>query len=147
MRMYNLTINNNNYEVLVKSVSLESANVEVNGEEHNITINEIKNIASPALMPQGAELKAIPTQSKAVYRKTPTPAKASGKSVSAPIPGQIKALFVKEGDSVKVGQKVLVMEAMKMENTINSDFDGVVKKVLIGDGDTVSQDQELILID
>ena len=67
--------------------------------------------------------------------------------VIAPMPGQIKAILVKEGDRVKAGQKLLVMEAMKLENKIPCPKDGVVKHILVRDGDIVSQGQELVVIE
>jgi biotin carboxyl carrier protein len=62
------------------------------------------------------------------------------------MPWQIKSIFVREGDQVKAGQKLLIMEAMKLENKLPATRDGVVKKILVRDGDVVSQGQELILI-
>jgi biotin carboxyl carrier protein len=63
------------------------------------------------------------------------------------MPGQIKAIFVREGDRVTVGQKLLIMEAMKLENKINARHEGIVKKILVRDGDTVNQGQELVIIE
>jgi biotin carboxyl carrier protein len=62
------------------------------------------------------------------------------------MPGQIKAIFVREGDKVKAGQKLLIMEAMKLENKLPASQDGIVKQILVRDGDIVSQGQELIII-
>jgi biotin carboxyl carrier protein len=62
------------------------------------------------------------------------------------MPGQIKAILVREGDKVTSGQKLLIMEAMKLENKIPAIRDGVVKHILVRDGDVVSQGQELIVI-
>jgi len=62
------------------------------------------------------------------------------------MPGQIKAIFVREGDKVKAGQKLLIMEAMKLENKLPASQDGIVKQILVRDGDIVSQWQELIII-
>jgi pyruvate carboxylase subunit B len=62
------------------------------------------------------------------------------------MPGQIKAILVREGDKVKAGQKILVMEAMKLENKLPAPRDGVVKHILVRDGDIVSQGQELVTI-
>ena len=85
--------------------------------------------------------------SPSVSSSTPAPTSMpSGDGVIAPMPGQIKSIFVREGDKVTSGQKLLIMEAMKLENKLPATRDGVVKKILVRDGDIVSQGQELIII-
>lgn len=64
--------------------------------------------------------------------------------VKAPISGLIVKMKVKSGDKVKKGQELFILEAMKMENIICAEKDGVVEKVHVGDGDNVSYDQEVI---
>ncbi|MCK4838988.1 MAG: biotin/lipoyl-binding protein [Desulfobulbaceae bacterium] len=77
-----------------------------------------------------------------------SPVKATAKgSIIAPMPGQIKSIFVREGDRVTIGQKLLIMEAMKLENKIPAKSNGLVKKILVRDGDTVNQGQELVIIE
>ncbi|NIA22848.1 MAG: biotin/lipoyl-binding protein [Proteobacteria bacterium] len=66
------------------------------------------------------------------------------KLVKAFIPGNIKAIFVKEGDKVVTGQKLLILEAMKMENEILAPVDGIVKKIEVELEDRVGKDQPLI---
>ena len=75
---------------------------------------------------------------------TPTPAPAGEGVVTAPMPGKILRILVKEGDEVKTGQGLLVLEAMKMENEIPAPKDGVVKKILVKEGDTVDTGQALM---
>ncbi|AEK72913.1 putative acetyl-CoA carboxylase biotin carboxyl carrier protein subunit [Thermococcus sp. 4557] len=74
----------------------------------------------------------------------PAPAPAGEGVVTAPMPGKILRILVKEGEQVKTGQGLLVLEAMKMENEIPAPKDGVVKKILIKEGDTVDTGQALI---
>ena len=64
----------------------------------------------------------------------------------APIPGAIVDVYVQSGDEVKAGQPLFKMEAMKMENEINSRIDGVVVAVNISVGDSVNQGDELVVI-
>lgn len=143
MRKYKLTINNNTYEVVVKRVTDREATVEVNGEEQTVTINEIQRLVLPESVAAVAE--TVPPVS------VPTPAVPAATTaaggVVAPMPGQIKAILVKEGDKVTAGQKLLVMEAMKLENKIPSPKEGKVKHILVRDGDIVSQGQELVVIE
>ena len=74
-------------------------------------------------------------------------AMVSAGGIIAPMPGQIKSILVREGDRVTTGQKLLVMEAMKLENKIAAKSNGIVQKILIRDGDTVNQGQELVIIE
>ncbi|ASJ06533.1 acetyl-CoA carboxylase biotin carboxyl carrier protein subunit [Thermococcus pacificus] len=74
----------------------------------------------------------------------PTPAPAGEGVVTAPMPGKILRILVKEGEQVKTGQGLLILEAMKMENEIPAPKDGVVKKILVKEGDTVDTGQALI---
>ncbi|ASJ09428.1 pyruvate carboxylase [Thermococcus siculi] len=86
---------------------------------------------------------SAPTSAPAVPA-TPTPAAAGEGVVTAPMPGKILRILVKEGEQVKTGQGLLILEAMKMENEIPAPKDGVVKKILIKEGDTVDTGQALI---
>jgi biotin carboxyl carrier protein len=69
------------------------------------------------------------------------------KQVKAPLPGNIFKLLVKDGDVVKNGDVLLIMEAMKMENNILAEFDGVVKNLKIKEGQTVLQNDILLDIE
>ncbi len=76
----------------------------------------------------------------------PKAATVAGNTITAPLPGRVIALKVKVGDKVAAGQEVAVLEAMKMENSITSDFAGEVKQILVGEGDTVQSDAVLMII-
>ena len=104
-------------------------------------------VSKPASAPAPASVAApstpsapVPVQSPA----SPTPAPAGEGVVTAPMPGKILRILVKEGEEVKTGQGLLILEAMKMENEIPSPKDGVVKKILVKEGDTVDTGQALI---
>ena len=72
---------------------------------------------------------------------------ADGKTVNAPLPGRVIEIKVKAGETVTVGQEVMILEAMKMENSISSDFAGKVLGLLVAEGDTVQADQPLVVIE
>jgi len=146
MRKYDLTINNNTYEVIVKKVTDDEAVVEVNGQEHTVTINQIERFILPESVPKPAPKQVSSPQTVSTAAPS-APLTSADHGVIAPMPGQIKAILVREGDKVKAGQKLLIMEAMKLENKIPAARDGVVKHILVRDGDIVSQGQELIVID
>ena len=72
---------------------------------------------------------------------------ADGKAVCAPLPGRVIEIKVKAGDTVTVGQEVMILEAMKMENSISSDYAGKVLGILVEEGDTVQADQALLVVE
>ena len=143
MRKYELRINDHDYEVIIKKVTPADAHVEVNGEEHVVQIQSIMNLS----MPIQAKTAASPTASSGPSSYQPTAAKVSAGGIIAPMPGQIKSIFIREGDRVTAGQKLLIMEAMKLENKIAARTAGLVKRILVRDGDTVNQGQELVIIE
>ena len=67
--------------------------------------------------------------------------------MTAPLPGKIIALKVKVGDKVKAGQEVVILEAMKMENSITSDVAGTIKQILVQEGDNVATDAILVQVE
>ena len=71
----------------------------------------------------------------------------TGNVVTSPMPGRILSVLVKPGDKVTKGQDVVILEAMKMENSITSDYAGTVKQVLVAEGDTVAVDSQLVEIE
>ena len=142
MRKYDLTINDNSYEVVIKEVTDTHARVEVNGIEHTVTINEIASMVLPPTIPRPTPSPSKPYAATAAA----TAGSSSAGGVMAPMPGQIKAILVREGDKVSVGQKLLIMEAMKLENKIPATRNGIVQKILVRDGDIVSQGQQLVII-
>ena len=143
MRKYELKINDRDYAVTIKSISPKNIHVEVNGEEHIVEVQSIKNLALPA---QQTDTSAPGPKLSTGSPVAPRPAISQG-GIIAPMPGQIKSIFVREGDKVTVGQKLLIMEAMKLENKIAAKTNGIVKKILVRDGDTVNQGQELVIIE
>ena len=68
-------------------------------------------------------------------------------SLSSPMPGRIVKLLVKLGESIKKGQDLLVVEAMKMENKVSSPFEGTVKEIFFSEGDQIEANVPLMEID
>ena len=87
------------------------------------------------------------SQAKKEEETVDTNAPITGKTVKTPMPGNIFKILVKPGDKVAKGQNVIVLEAMKMENNIASDYAGTVKRVLVKEGQTVAGDAILVEID
>ncbi len=89
----------------------------------------------------------VPAATPAPAPAAPTPVPAGEGVVTAPMPGKILRILVKEGESIKTGQGLLVLEAMKMENEIPAPKDGVIKKIHVKEGDTVNTGDPLMEIE
>ncbi len=142
MRNYQLTINDKQITVNLLELTAEAAEVEVDGTNYRITIDAISQDRD----------SADPTPPRSLANSAPSPSPAASPSgnsdgiLCAPIPGSMLALYVKVGDVVKAGQPLFKMEAMKMENEINSRVNGTITAILVSAGDSVAQGQELIHI-
>lgn len=156
MKQYRYTINGHAYEVTIHSADEETAEVEVNGRSYSVRLGDEapsapapkKAPAKPAPAPK-AETPAPKPEPAPAAEVAPTPKKKSlgaGKQVIAPLPGLIRDVLVKEGDAVKKGQKIMVLEAMKMENEINADSDGTITSLLVEKGDSVQGGDPLATI-
>jgi len=89
-----------------------------------------------------------PTEKTAVAAPHPILAfTGGGNLINAPMPGKIVSLKVSKGQQVNAGDVVLILEAMKMEQDIKTNFSGTVKEILVNSGDTVKKEQSLIVID
>jgi glutaconyl-CoA/methylmalonyl-CoA decarboxylase subunit gamma len=146
MKTYRFKINGNEYNVEIGSVEGNVADVTVNGASYKV---EMEN--APAVQAAPAASKAAQTPvTAAAAAPAPAPAAApasgSGKPVTSPLPGVIIEISVKEGQAVKAGQKVAVLEAMKMENEIQAPADGTVTAILVSKGDSVLEGAEIVKI-
>lgn len=146
MKKYELLINDKKYEVEVKDFAVTTATVVVNGKSTTVQIEYPEGAEMPIIIPKVGKKAAPVTAAAAAAPVAAAPAAASGSAILAPMPGLILKLMVRVGDTVKVGQKVAVMEAMKMENDINSTMAGKVLEVSVSEGDNVQEKQALIAI-
>ena len=138
MKKFKFKIRGTQYDVDIKDVNNNDVQIEVNGTPYHVTMErEIAAPKTPTIV-----RKRLPDEVK----KKPSTG-ASLKKVLAPLPGNIFKLNVKEGDEVKKGDTLLIMEAMKMENNILSEQDGIIKNIKIKEGDAVLQNDILIEIE
>ena len=143
MKEYKYKINGNEYNVVINSIEDGLADIEVNGTPYKVEIlTEKKKASKPAIK--------HPTVTAAPVVATPVAPAASaggqGTGVKSPLPGVILDVCVKVGDEVKVGQKVAVLEAMKMENNINADRDGKIVAVKVNKGDSILEGSDIVII-
>lgn len=138
MKKFEFTIRGNKYDVEILNIEDGIAKVEVNGTKYNVEIHrEVKQSKTPTLIRQ--EIKAERKDSK--IKKTVA---SKGFSVKSPLPGSIIKIMVKEGDTVKKGDPLLIMEAMKMENQVLSEKEGTITSIKVNVGDAVLQNDVLI---
>lgn len=144
MKEYKFKINGKDFHVAVNGISGTKADVTVNGVNYDV---ELENAVAP--VQQAAPVQTAPAAPAAAAPQAPSAAPApatGGKAITSPLPGVIISVDVKEGSVVKRGQKVAVIEAMKMENDILADADGTVTAVHVSKGDTVAEDAKIVTI-
>lgn len=148
MKEYKLKINGNNYNVVVDEVGETEAKVEVNGTQFKVEYEQPVTKSAPkvtVIQPTASVSHAAPA-SAPVKPVAAAPASAGGETVSSPLPGIVLELKAKEGDVVKRGQVLMVLEAMKMENNIEAPCDGTVAAVKVNKGDSVLEGAPLYVI-
>lgn len=144
MKEYKFKINGKDFHVAVNGISGTKADVTVNGVNYDV---ELENAVAP--VQQSAPVQTAPVAPVAGAPQAPAAAPVpatGGKAITSPLPGVIISVDVKEGSVVKRGQKVAVIEAMKMENDILADADGTVTAVHVSKGDTVAEDAKIVTI-
>lgn len=126
-----------------------------NGNCEIVIEKESKILPTPPMPPMGVSVNTAAAVQPAVTAETSSePAPASGNVVKAPIvgtyysaPGPDKAPFVEIGKKVKKGDVLMIIESMKLMNEVQSDFDGVVKEILVENGTAVEFDQPIMIIE
>ncbi len=139
---FNITIHGERYHVLVTgSGNKDSAErpffISVDGVPEEVTLEALN------------EIEVNSESASSPYRKTSPgkrPRPTGPGQVATPMPGAIIEVLVKEGDSVKSGQPLMIIEAMKMQNEIFSEIDGTVKTIYVKKGDAVLPNETLIEI-
>ena len=131
---YQIRVGDKLLEVTLLSRSGGRVSFEVNGEKYDVDV-------SRQLSPQNSLPMHAP---QAVQSAAPVVADPS--AVAAPMPGLITKIMVSEGEKIVPGQTLLIIEAMKMENSINSASEGKVKKVLVSEGQEVKGGQHLLAL-
>lgn len=139
MKNFKFKIRGTDYNVDIQNIDNNDVQIEVNGTAYHVTMErDIVAPKTPTIV-----RKRLPAEVKG--KKT-----ASGgslKKILAPLPGSIFKILVKEGDTVKKGDTLLIMEAMKMENNILSEQDGTIVSIKIKEADAVLQNDLLIEIE
>ena len=139
---FKYTINGNQYEVAIGEVEETTATVVVNGEEYKV---EWEPEAEPE---KKVVVKKPAAEAPAASEESASSANVNtNNAIKAPLPGVITSIEVSVGDEVKAGQTVLVLEAMKMANNIEAEKDGKVTAICVKAGQTVMEDDALVVIE
>ena len=139
MKDYKFIINGVQYEVEILSLENGKARIEVNGTLYNIDIlADIKQVKTPTIV------RPLVKEPQKEIEKKPAGPKTE---IRSPLPGIIVNIFVKSGDEVKKGQTLFSLEAMKIENEIKAERDGVIVKVNVAPGQSVLQEEVVMEMD
>jgi len=139
MKRYKFNINDVDYSVEINRVEDHTIELEVNGTHYTVHMEkEVKQTKTPTLL----RSVAIPTTDHNVAVKVA----AKTGTIKAPLPGTILEMFVKVGDKVYIGQRIVTLEAMKMENNIESDKAGTVTEIMVSKGSSVMEGDVLLVI-
>lgn len=128
MRKFQVNVNGTSYDVTVEELGVEDSSSEVKSFAPQVVNNNKIVSAQPKSVEKKQELK-------------------KGDTVSAPMPGNIVNIMVSEGQTVKSGQVLVVLEAMKMENEIVSPKDAKVAQVVISKGASVNTGDVLVVLE
>jgi len=149
-----LEINGKNYKVKISKFTAEEAEIKIDDANYTISLKDlgIEEVAEvkPQPAPRGPQSTAPitpgvtkPAAPSALHRPKSI---SDGSSISAPLPGLITKIFINEGDTIKMGQPLLMLEAMKMENEVNATAEGMVIDIRHKEGSSVNQGDTLILL-
>ena len=139
MRSFKFNIKGQEYDVEIKKIINNMAEVEVNGTVYQVEVKQdVKQSKTPILV---RSEPAIPKSAHKFKKKI-----SVTYEVKSPLPGNIMNVFVRENDEVKKGDKLLMYEAMKMENIIYAEKDGSIVKVKVKPGDNILEGDVLMEI-
>lgn len=135
----NLTIEGKNYQVNIADVSTRPVIAEVNGQTFEVWPEE-----TGAAIPEAQQAAVATPKATEAPASASKPVAAGAQTLNAPLPGVIISIEVKEGQSVKAGQELYVLEAMKMKNSIKAERDGKIVAIHVNPSDLVKHNQAVM---
>lgn len=144
MPEYKVTVEGKTYTVNIGRIEEDSIDITLDGRTYKVEVEAplMKTSKTPIIKRHRQVINA----GEVPNRTSPPGAHAGIGEVIAPLPGVILKILVKEGDSVDQGQPVATMEAMKMENNIESPIAGTVRKISVSEGDNILENTLIMLI-
>ena len=140
MKEYKFKIGGKEYNVTVNPKEGKFFDVTVNGATYEVEA-ENAPAAAPAPVAAAAPVQAAPAAAAPAAKPA-----GAGEKVPSPLPGVIIEISVKEGQQVKQGQKLVILEAMKMENEIPAPKDGTITEIHVHKGDTLQEGDPVVTI-
>ena len=152
---YKIAVGEKKFEVEIGVIKDGLAQVTVNDETYEVNIENFAEVtgggaikkSSPMPVPSRPKASAPPDASPPQESVPVSPPTAGSGVITAPISGRIIEVKVKVGDTISAGQEMLVLEAMKMENSISSDVSGKIREIRVQTGDQVSTGDVLMVIE
>ena len=148
MNKFEYKVQGVDYEVEIEEMEGNIAKVSVNGIPFEVELKQPINPAKAISRPKVAAPAPAPAPAAAPAARPAAPAASAGAgtAVRAPLPGTISTVNVKVGDKVNVGDTVVVLEAMKMQNNIEAECAGTITAILVNPGDSVMEGASLVTI-
>ncbi len=144
MNSYKVTVNGRAYEVELLQKDGSAVKAMVNGREYTVNIDKTP---TPTSKTNTHINKSVSIPNTETIKPQHDATLCSGEvAIKTPLPGTILSIAATPGQTVKKGERLLVLEAMKMENDILAEKDGKVVKVLVDKGETVQEGQTLMII-
>jgi len=142
MKKFKFTIRGNEYDVEIKNFEGDIAKIEVNGTKYEVEVHQeqVKSTKTPTLVRPRV---AVDRKDSKIKKSVSSRAYL----LNAPLPGSIFKILMNVGDEVKKGDTVMIMEAMKMENNIQSEKEGKIVSIKVKEGDAVLQNDVLVEIE
>ena len=146
MKEFNYKINGTPYRVVVTKSDSDFVELEVNGTPFTVELSQKKKKTLSGIKRPSSTSSPIPQSTS-----TPLVTRPSGSTdksaLHSPLPGVILELRCKVGETVKKGQTLMILEAMKMENNILANKNGTISEVLVQKGDSVLEGADLVVIE
>lgn len=146
MKKFKFTINGNQYDAEIANIDDNNAEVIINGVKYNVDVQITSQAAKTPKLVRSVSVPSTDVHPSVAKTRNPSAPKGGG-NIQSPLPGVILNILVNVGDTVKIGQRLLVLEAMKMENNIESDKAGKVVSIAKQKGDSVMEGDVLIVIE
>ena len=144
---YEYKVKGVDYEVEIQDIEGNIANVTVNGIPFEVEMKQpVKAAKQKVKLGAPAATPTVSTTSATAPVEKPVAPAASAKPVVAPLPGTINDIKVKVGDKVNVGDTVVILEAMKMQNNIEAESAGTIASINVNKGDAVMEGDTLVVI-
>ncbi|MBU4486716.1 MAG: biotin/lipoyl-binding protein [Candidatus Delongbacteria bacterium] len=147
MKELKLEISGKEYTVGIEEFDSLEAVLTVNGKKYIVGLKDLgEELKIETVQKAGSSQQTAPSVQSVPQTTAVSPSTGSSE-VLAPLPGLILNVLVKAGDPVKSGQKIIIMEAMKMENDINAVKNGIIKAINVKNGDNISEGDVLAVIE